>query len=598
MSVIQSFVAIQAITTKQKAYEASYSLAGFRIMVKEALREFDFHTLTLDDYIASIPMDVEHAQYHKDVLSVKVDMAKVFAVVVENVTMNHSYLEHRILGYKIGQKVCPKKLVIDGQTKRSSVSTKLSLGANLVQFLKAKGFLQNKWGKGLKTDHVHNNVEPTQKFMDFLVDAGLYMAASKVRSGGAAHRLLPHSEVQAGGNYLSGATMLKGIELQSNTACEALNSCQDVVYRLLPDEQLIPLLEEYRKQDKWFNKDGMFMAKEWNKLINDISRFKGQPIHIPFAFEESSGRMHSRSPYLNPQGDSFQKAMLTLDGEEIHKYDCKNNNLQMYALLGSDSVVGDRVGLTAQELEDLRVELAVSLNAWIGKPVFCKNTVKHLVMIMYYGGMEKMLLDNLDTIQDDEMYAGKYTIRDLVPEDKKEGLYKFIMDTMEELAPAAMKLMNLIYNFNDGEKTHYEWIMPDGFKVSYDTTEVFTNKGFYIDVAGKTTHSVSIAAAIPFNTEYNRSLAPNIIRSVESYIMREVTRRADFKVSGVHDSYGVAECNVPKVNELVKEVMADVNDMDLLESILTQIDPKKEFRITKGGLTREMIMSGSPLARE
>ena len=597
MTNLSTFAAIQAASAKQKEYEATYSIGGFRTKVKEVLKDLDFTTLILDEYANSIPDSIEHASYHRDLLNSKVSMEKVFSVVIEAVTMNHSYLEHRILGYKIGQKVCPKKIVIGGETKRSSVSTKLSLGGNIVQFLKVKGFLRSKVFSG-ENKHTHNTVEPTDKFMCFMQDAGLYQAAANVRSGGAGYRMLPHSTESAGGNYLNSTTMLKGLELQSAQACKALNKNQEVAFKLLPDDKLVPLLEEYRKQDKWFDKDGLFMGKEWNKLITDISTFKDEAIYIPFAFEKSSGRMHSRSPYINPQGDSFQKAMLTIEGEEIHKYDCRNNNLQVYALLGSDEKVGARVGLVAEELEDLRNTLAARLNNWIQKDVFIKDTVKHLVMIMYYGGMEKQLLDSLSTIQDDERYAGKYTIRDLVPDDKKEGLYNFICDVMEELAPAAMKLMNLIYAFNNENQTRYTWTMPDGFVVDYETASVFKNKGYYVDISQGITHSISIEAQMPHNTKFNRSLAPNIVRSVESYIAREVVRRADFPISLVHDSYGVKECDVAAVNLLVKEVMADVNDMSLLADILVQLDPSKEFRITKGGLTRDMIMAGSPLARE
>lgn len=595
---ISTFAAIYAAGRKQEQYESSYSLAGFRIMIKEVLQELNFTGLDLEEYANSIPEDIEHSQYHRDLIPQnKISMEKVFQIVVETITMNHSYLEHRILGYKIGQKATPKVVSIGGKRLRSSESTKLSMGGNIVQYLKVKGFLRNKVFHGAD-NHTHNTVEPTDTFREFLADSGLYLAAAKVRSGGAGYRMKPHSKEQAGGNYLSSSTMLKGMDLQSSQACDSLNKCQETKFRLLPEAELVPLLKEYRSADRWFDKDGLFMSKEWNKLIDDIKLLQDEDIYIPFAFEDSSGRMHSRSPYINPQGDSFQKAMLTLDGEEIHKYDCRNNNLQVYALLGSDAKVGARVGLTEEELEDLRIELAERLNNWIQQEVFIKDTVKHLVMIMYYGGMERQLLDTLTTIQDDPRYAGKYTIRELVPEDKQDELYEFITGVMEELAPAAMKLMNLIYRFNNENQTHYEWTMPDGFKVSYDTMQVFVNKGFYIDIGQERTVSVSIESKLPHNTKFNRSLAPNIVRSVESYIAREVVRRADFSISLVHDSYGVKECDVPAVNKLVKEVMSDVNEMDLLQSILNQIDPKKEFRITKGGLTRDMIMAGSPLAKE
>jgi len=598
MSENISFSAAYALGKKEELYEASYSLAGFRLAIKEALLEVDFSSLSLQEYSCAVPDSIKHSTYHKELMSqVKINFEKVFVTVIESITMNHSYLEHRILGYQIGKKVTPKTVIIDGKRLRSSVSTKLSLGSNIVQYLKVKGFLKNKVFPG-SNDHTRNVVEATDTFREFLEEAGLYLHATKVRSGGAGYRMLKHSPEQAGGNYLSPSTMLKGIELQSTQACEALNKCQLVPFRLKSNEDLVEILKEYKLQDKWFDKYGIFMEDEWNKLISDLTRFKDEIIYIPYAMEATSGRMHSRSYYLNPQGDSFQKSMFTIDGEDIYKYDCRNNNLQIYALLGSDEAVGARVGLTPTELEDLRIELANRLNEWTGLDIFNKDTVKHLVMIAFYGGMEKQLLDNIDTIKDDLRYAGKYTFRELVPEDKQEDLYKFIMDTLEELAPAAMILMNLMYAFNDEDKTHYELIMPDGFKVSYYTTQVFVNKGFYVDIAEERTVSVSVEAELPYNTKYNRSLAPNLIRAVESYIAREVVRRADFPITLVHDSYGVRKQDIEAVNYLVKEVMADVNDMDLLKDMLTQLNPKKKFRIKKGGLTREMIMSGSPLALE
>jgi hypothetical protein len=66
----------------------------------------------------------------------------------------------------------------------------------------------------------------------------------------------------------------------------------------------------------------------------------------------------------------------------------------------------------------------------------------------------------------------------------------------------------------------------------------------------------------------------------------------------IHDSYGIEEGNEEKLFSLVKAVMADVNDMNLLHDILTQIDPSLQFRITKGSLSRDDIMAGMPLSYE
>ncbi|MCI4437527.1 MAG: hypothetical protein JHC33_12030 [Ignisphaera sp.] len=596
-----SFTQIRELADKQQAYEASYSIAGLRLAIKESVSKLDAETLDINwiEYLSKFnDSSVEHKDYHYSLLSQHaINWSKVFSILIENLVTNHSYLEHRVVGYKLGQELCNKVIVLSTGRVRASHSTKLTLGANIIQFLKVTGFIKNKVISS--TDHhTHNIIEPSSKLQAFLQDEGLYIKASRVRSGGAAYRLVAHTTENQGGNYLSPKTMLNGTTSQSELALAALNHQQSVPYKLISNNELVTLLDEYKQADRWFDKDGVFLSKEWNKMIEDLHRFQDEVFYIPYAFENSSGRMHSCSPYLNPQGDSFQKRMLTINGNSIKKYDCRNNNLQVYSLLGSDKLTGSRVGLTSNELGDLRIELANRLNDYVGANVFVKDTVKHLVMIAFYGGMEKQLLDNLDTIKDDNRYAGKYTIRDLVPEHLKAGLYDFIIKALEELAPAALKLMNLIYRFNNENQSHYQWTMPDGFVVSYDVMETVTHKGYYADLQMGKTHSVSIEAKVPNNTKYNRSLAPNIVRSVESYIAREVCRRADFAISMIHDSYGIEAGNEEKLFSLVKTVMADVNDMDLLHNLLSQIDPTLGFRITKGSLSREDIMAAMPLSYE
>jgi len=586
----------------QKEYEASYSLTGFREVVKEEIVELDFASLEAKwaEYQEAVKASgIEHSGYHVALMEqAGIKWGRVFSTMIETICFNHSYLEHRVLGYKIGQKICPKKVVVDGKTLVSSPSTKLSLGANVVQFLKNTGYLRARIVKSAKK-HTHNIVEPTDKFREFMREAGLYVAASRVRSGSCGYKIQPHSEESPGGLYLDARTMLRDPSIvQSSSVCVALNKLQGVRYNLIAEDRLYELLEQYKSEDKWFDKNGLFMVNEWNKLIADVTRFKDESFSFPWAMD-NRGRMYDRGSYISVQGDKFQKAMLELNGKKVVKLDAKNQSLGIYALLGADDVSAPRLGLTEHKLEDIRVELANRLNTYIGVDgVFVKDTVKHLVMVFFYGGMEKQLMDNLDTIKDDARYAGKKTIRDLFPKDKEAGAYQLVLDTLTELAPGAVKLMNLIYAFNDETKSRYEWTMPDGFKVDVEATDTVTYKGFYVDLQSVDTISVSIKAKVPFNTRFNRSLAPNVIHSIDAYIGREVIRRCDFDIMFIHDSFGVEEENVGMLIQVYKEVLCDVLEMGLLESILGQINPNIRFRITKGGLTKDMVMAGMPLSIE
>lgn len=591
---------------KQVEYERTFSLGGFREVVRNTIADWDYDSLTAKwlEYCELVKnSEIEHSDYHYRLMTqTSMKWSKVFEVTIENLVFTYSYLEHRLLGYKLGQKLANKTYGLADGRKKTSVVTKLTLGSNIVEFLKWSGYLRNKVIKGADK-HTHNIVEATSKLQEFISESGLYQRASKVRSGSCGYKFLPHASDSAGGMYSQSKTMLNSSGFNSNSTqnelvCEVLNKLQSVKFNLINEDKLYGLLEEYKEDGRWYDANGIFMVNEWNKLIEDVSRFKNEEFSFSWAMDDR-GRMYDGGTYISVQGDSYQKAMLELGGKKIVKMDAKNQSLGIYALLGADDVSAPRLGLSAKTFIDLRIALASSLNRYVGKEeVFTKDTVKHLVMIFFYGGMEKQLMDNIDTIKDDVRYAGKYTIRDLFPEDKKEGAYKIVVDTLTELAPGAVKLMNLIYAFNDADKTKYSWVMPDGFKVETTATTTVVHKGFYVDLEHKVTRSVSIEAKVEYNTRFNRSLAPNVIHSIDAYIAREVIRRCDFDIMVIHDSFGVTEENVTELVRVYKEVLADVLEMDLLSDILKQIDGTKRFKILKGGLTRADIMAGSPLSAE
>ena len=118
-----TFAQIQEVAAKQQAYEASYSLAGLRLAIKESVAKLNAETLDSNwtEYLAALEAsEVDHKEYHHELLSQhKVHWAKVFTILIEDLVISHSYLEHRIAGYKLGQQLCNKVITsIDSDTKR------------------------------------------------------------------------------------------------------------------------------------------------------------------------------------------------------------------------------------------------------------------------------------------------------------------------------------------------------------------------------------------------------------------------------------------------------------------------------------------------
>lgn len=575
------------LLNKQSEYEASYSLSGFRIFLSEALAELDNsdYVEEFEKYVESFKalVDVKHVDYHVDLMTSKplTEMAitKAIKIIVEECVLNHSYLEHRILGYKLGQKLCPKKVTINRAFKGASVATKLSYGCNLVQFFKHKGLLISKVFKGTN-QHTHNCIELSPKFIDFLRTKGVYDRSVTIRTGSANYYVQSHSDEDTGGYSLSRKLMLNtnGFNktvFQPDSVCGAVNKIQSVPYNLVNDDRLEGILSEYKSADKFYDENGVFMTKEWNKLISDISRFRGETFYFTYAMDDV-GRMYDGGNYLTVQGDKFQKAMLEIAGEEIVRVDAKNQSIKLYKILGGDKTLDN----------DVREELAQYLNVGTNRTSFTRKNVKYPVMVACYGAMQKQVLGQTKEIGCE--------FRDLFPEDMTDDdKYNLFYNGLLQVAPGVIKLMNLIYKFNDENKTFYNFTMPDGMKVEMTTTEVVTHKGYYVDLISKSTRSVSIEAKVELNNKFNRMLAPRIIQAVDAYVAREVVRRCDFHISLIHDSFGVTAGNVDELIKVYAEVCADVFEMNLLENILGQLDPTLFFRIKKGGLTREDILTAS-----
>lgn len=123
----------------------------------------------------------------------------------------------------------------------------------------------------------------------------------------------------------------------------------------------------------------------------------------------------------------------------------------------------------------------------------------------------------------------------------------------------------------------FKWTLPDGFIVEYAINEVenlIINKeleGADFKVKLHNTWRKSLPAMVI-------ALAPNIVHSVDAYMLRRVVELCDFEIVAIHDSYGCHSCNVAKMNEVIVQIMKEITGMDLINSILDSIEliPAKE----------------------
>lgn len=131
-----------------------------------------------------------------------------------------------------------------------------------------------------------------------------------------------------------------------------------------------------------------------------------------------------------------------------------------------------------------------------------------------------------------------------------------------------MSEINKVFKSLPDTTTEIEYIMPDGFLVN-------------LPLIGKrqkrlTTKYFSCSMRYDVN-EYNyeenwRSLVPNIIHSIDSYICRQVIRKCPFEVLTIHDSFGCSANNVKQLKQIYTDILKDIQKMNMLEYILKQID--------------------------
>ena len=102
-------------------------------------------------------------------------------------------------------------------------------------------------------------------------------------------------------------------------------------------------------------------------------------------------------------------------------------------------------------------------------------------------------------------------------------------------------------------------------------TEIATAR-IEVDELDHTTFSFRFESNEP-SSNY-RSLAPNIIHSIDGYIVREVVRRAKelgFQVAHIHDAFCFHPNHISTVTRLYREVLAGIADSNLLSDILSEI---------------------------
>lgn len=274
----------------------------------------------------------------------------------------------------------------------------------------------------------------------------------------------------------------------------------------------------------------------------------------------------------------------------ILPWDATNQAAQVYAILSRDMKTALISNIAyAGEREDAYGELATILNRHLHSTIFNRNNVKYAFMTYLYGAGKSMILHGYTAFNPGDAKTREQAIGRFFPFSMDdEEKWDIFVKAMSELLPAAVSYMEVIYKFADEKRSKYRWTMPDGFIVETTTFEQEEVVAHYFKLGTNTesssTPTGSIFAKRETGVNSSKALAPNIVHSIDSYILREVVRRADFDIVTIHDSYGVHPNNVHKLRQLYRDVLISVMEMNLLEDILEQLNPDLAHTVARRGM--------------
>ena len=562
------------------------------------------------------------------------------------------YVELNHIAYLVGK-------TLNNKEYNGDAVIALSLGANILEFFRSinivsKGYQINQEKHRIASIKINSNI--------IKVPSNLLQAAKSIRANSPMLVTpLKHSPLSEGGQLLRRCVMLNNAKLDHGMKFyDAVNYLNSQVLKIRTNNDII---NQWFMTERFYSDALTELKQEKTKVLNDLELFSKDRFYISYE-ACSRGRLYSTSNYINPQGDSFQKSMfvgepevLTIEGinalkisivNEVYSdkitreqalewfdmnqdklelstplsqvyyqdylqakagrpvgsilhQDMTNSGLGIYSLLGKDEKGAVLTNLkNIGKLADAYKALADALNKVLGITNLNRHTVKKAFMVFLYGS-GKALLTSEDI--DDERYkhllqAIEIGLGTTIEIDK---VWVKFQEAMFEIAPAAIKLMELIYKFKK-EDSHYKWVMNDGFIVDIQVMnkQAVEHKGYSISLDGKThTHTIHTIEELK-DSKYDKSLAPHVIHSIDAYILREIARRCakvGIPLYTIHDSFGTTPNYYFELNEIVRQVLADVLEMDLLEDILSQIDSAKlqlainRGMLPKGKLTREDILN-------
>ena len=275
------------------------------------------------------------------------------------------------------------------------------------------------------------------------------------------------------------------------------------------------------------------------------------------------GKIKWDEPHL---GRKAVKALLdTIDDQPTGYWmtlDATASGIQIMAALSGCKETASATNMVDPAVRrDLYQEVTTAINSLCTIPT-TRKVVKKVVMTFFYNSVK--------------------TPERMLTKDQLAAFYEVI----QQLFPGAYKVMDIVNKLWNTNGSHHKWTLPDGHVAH-----------------------VPVLGAVKYNTPYGnihrtelvtspnyRSLLPNVIHSIDGYIAREMIRRCDFEVIHIHDCFGSHPNNMGVIAQRYREIMAEISDSSLLNSIVKELSMGKSWFPIFPSLKHEILNSNYMLS--
>lgn len=279
---------------------------------------------------------------------------------------------------------------------------------------------------------------------------------------------------------------------------------------------------------------------------------------------------HAKSPILYRKAvRALRAAQQGIPVNHSMGLDATASGLQIMAVLSGCLETGKAVNLVnTGSREDVYQSIADTMVDH-GCTSITRDDVKKPVMTVFYGSKA----------QPKEVFG------------EGEELFVFY-DALKEKLPGAFELMDILQAYWNPTAEYHSWMLPDGHKAHVPVTTVI-DKQLEIDEADHL--RVTYRSRILSPLDFSRSLAANIIHSIDGYVVREMVRKAKdqgFNMAPIHDCFYAHPNHMQRVRENYRDILYKISTTHLLKDILSDLaGPGARYWPAKEGLNRAILSS-------